>query len=114
MLWHGDKSMLHLEADVVDRRTVRSGDIAGYRRVTVPFDAHLLMIGAGTANGVTELPGGSSPFHLHRRRLALVERPHMHTAMALVPLDEEPPQIGSWVDVQRPLTMTTVDRIEWA
>ncbi len=71
------------------------------------------MIGAGTANGVTPLADGRSPFHHRRRRLELHEAPHMHTSMAIVPRDEEPPRIGDWVDLQRPLTMTIVDEFDW-
>ena len=71
------------------------------------------MIGAGTANGVTALPDGRSPFHFQQRRLALHEAPHMHTSMAFVPDGDPVPEVGDRVDVQRPLTMTTVDTIDW-
>jgi len=110
-LWLGDRSLLHLCADVLDVRAVGAGTPAGYRLAPVPADGHLVMIGAGTANGVTPLPDGRSPFHHRRRRLALHEPPHMHTSMVFV--DDDPPRIGDRVDVQRPLTMTSVDEIEW-
>ncbi len=112
-LWHGDKRALHLGADVLDVRPVRSGTAAGYRQVTVPTDGHLVMVGAGTAHGVHPLAGGVSPFHFQRRRLALLEPPHMHTSMVVVPVGEMGPEVGDVVDVQRPLTTTFVDEVRW-
>lgn len=112
-LWHGDREALHLEADVIDTRSVRAGDQAGYRLTDVPGPGTLLMIGAGTANGVTALDDGRSPFHHQRRRLDLLEPPHMHTSMAFVPAGEPCPRPGDWVDLQRPLTMTAVDELRW-
>ncbi|MGI9645576.1 MAG: alanine racemase [Ilumatobacteraceae bacterium] len=112
-LWHGDKSALHLGADVLDVRSIAAGAAAGYRLGVVPTDGHLVMIGAGTANGVAPLPDGRSPFHFDQHRLALHEPPHMHTSMAFVPAGDPFPGIGDWVDVQRPLTMTAVDVYEW-
>lgn len=112
-LWHGDKSFLHLSADVLETRPIRSGTAAGYHQHSVRTDGHLVMIGAGTANGVTALPDGRSPFHLERRRLELLEPPHMHTSMAFVPAGDRVPAVGARVDLQRPLTMTAVDQFEW-
>jgi hypothetical protein len=37
----------------------------------------------------------------------------MHTSMAIVPSEQTCPQVGDWVDVQRPLTMTTIDELLW-
>jgi alanine racemase len=112
-LWHGDKSALQLRADVLDVRPIRAGQHAGYRQDPVEGDGHLVMIGAGTASGVTALPDGRSPFHFEQRRLRLHEAPHMHTSMVLVPDGDPLPDIGERVDVQRPLTMTTVDAVDW-
>lgn len=112
-LWHGDKSMLRLTADVVDSRPLRKGAHVGYRQIPSPIDGTLVMIGAGTAHGVTPLADGRSPFHFARHRLALVEAPHMHTSMAIVPRGEPAPVPGEVVDVQRPLTQTWVDRVIW-
>ncbi|NND74605.1 MAG: hypothetical protein HKN44_06320 [Ilumatobacter sp.] len=112
-LWHGDKRHLHLTADVLAVRAVRAGDVAGYRLGRVAGDGHLVMIGAGTANGVTALDDGVSPFHFERTRMSLHEPPHMHTAMAFVPSGAPRPEIGDRVDVQRPLHMTAVDVFEW-
>jgi alanine racemase len=113
-LWHGDKSALHLGADVLDVRPVRAGTPAGYRLAPVPADGWLVMIGAGSAHGVELLADGRSPFHFDRRRLALLEPPHMHTSIALVPAGEIGPCVGDVVDVQRPLITTTVDEVRWA
>jgi alanine racemase len=110
-LWHGDKSCFHLTADVVQVRPVSAGSLAGYRLLPVPGDGSLVMVTAGTAHGVRPLPGGSSPFHFARRRLALLEPPHMHTSMVFVPAGDLTPEVGDQVDVQHPLTMTLVDRI---
>lgn len=112
-LWHGDKSALALTADVLQVRPVDAGDTAGYRLGAVPGPGHLVMIGAGTANGVTPLADGRSPFHFARTRLALHEPPHMHTSMAFVAESDSLPTVGDRVDVQRPLHMTAVDEFEW-
>jgi alanine racemase len=110
-LWHGDKSSFHLTADVLERRPVRAGDVVGYRAVTVPADGAVVMVTAGTAHGIHLLPGGLSPFHFARRRLALVEPSHMHTSMLFVADGHPCPAVGDAVDVQHPLTQTWVDRI---
>jgi alanine racemase len=117
LLWHGDKSMLHLTADVLDVRPVTAGARVGYRLGAVASDGHLVMVGAGTAHGVAPLDTttgtGSSPFHFRRRRLDLHEAPHMHTSMCFVASGMPVPDIGDRVDVQRPLTTTQVDEFEW-
>jgi alanine racemase len=116
LLWHGDKAALHLSADIVDVRPVNAGETAGYRLGTIEADGHLVMIGAGTANGVAMIDEGDrslSPFHFERHRLALHEAPHMHTSMAFVPDGQPLPRIGDLVDLQRPLHMTLVDEHRW-
>ncbi len=112
-LWHGARSTLHLGAEVVDVHAVRAGDVAGYRATTVPVDGHLVLVSAGSAHGVAPLEGGISPFHFARRRLAMLEPPHMHTSMVLVPGDDPCPTPGDLVDLQRPLTTTLVDEVVW-
>lgn len=112
-LWHGERSALHLSAQVLDVRTVSAGDNAGYRQVPVPVDGNLVMVGAGTANGVHPLDDGRSPFHHRRTRLDLLEAPHMHTSMLICPAEIPPPAIGDWLDLQRPLTWTMIDEIDW-
>jgi len=79
----------------------------------VPTDGTLVMIGAGSANGVAPLADGRSPFHFRHQRLDLLEAPHMHTSMVFVPAGEPCPTTGDWVDVQRPLTATTTDELRW-
>ena len=113
LLWHGDRSTWHLGADVVDVHPVSAGTVAGYHRTRVTSDGTLVVIGAGTAHGVTMLDDGRSPFHFQRRRLAVLERPHMHTSMVFVRTGEPCPAIGDIVDVQRPLTMVAVDELTW-
>ena len=112
-LWHGDREALHLQAEVLDTRRVVAGTKAGYRLNLVDGDGTLVMIGAGTANGVALLPGDLSPFHFARRRMATIEPPHMHTSMAFVPDGDPAPEVGDWVDLQRPLTMTAIDELVW-
>ncbi len=112
-LWHGDREALKLEADVLETRQVIAGTKAGYRLNKTDADGTLVMIGAGSANGVATLDDGRSPFHFARRRISLIEPPHMHTSMGFVPIGESTPAIGDWVDLQRPLTMTAVDELRW-
>lgn len=112
-LWHGDREALRLEADVLGTRPVTAGQTAGYRLSQVPGDGTLVMIGAGSANGITSLTDGRSPFHFSRTRLDLLEAPHMHTSMVFIPSGERCPGVGDWVDVQRPLTMTDYDELRW-
>lgn len=112
-LWHGDKSMLHLNADVVDVHPVERGTPLGYRQRPAMVDGHVVLVAAGTAHGAHARPDGRSPFHFARHRLELVEPPHMHTTMLIVPETEPLPDVGDRVDVQLPLTQTWVDEVEW-
>jgi alanine racemase len=112
-LWHGDKRLLHLTADVLDVRPVAAGEAVGYRGVATPARGHLVMVAAGSAHGVRNLDDGRSPFHHARQRLTLLEPPHMHTSMLFVPHGDPVPAVGERVDVQRPLTTTSVDELVW-
>jgi|694.fasta_scaffold114029_1 alanine racemase len=112
-LWHGDKSMMHLSADIVDHHSVESGDAAGYRQIPITSPGEVVMVGAGTAHGVSLLDNGRSPFHYQRQRLNLLEPPHMHTSMLLVARGRPIPAIGEWIDLQQPLTRIQVDLLQW-
>ena len=112
-LWHGDKSMFHLCADVLDARPVRAGDVIGYHATPVPVDGTLLVVGCGSAHGVAPLPDGRSPFHFGRQRLVLVESPHMHSSLVVAPAGQPTPMVGEFVDVQRPLITTFPDHVDW-
>ncbi|HEY4331429.1 MAG TPA: alanine racemase [Ilumatobacteraceae bacterium] len=112
-LWHGDKSLLHLGADVLDRHRVTAGVVGGYHATPAPADGHLVMVAAGSAHGVRSLDDGRSPFHFMRQRLALLEPPHMHTSILFVPDTQPCPAGGDVIDVQRPLIATTVDELIW-
>lgn len=112
-LWHGDKQTMSLTATALDVRPVRAGERVGYRGMAVPGDGTLVIVGAGSAHGVAPLANGDSPFHFGKRRLALLELPHMHVSMLWVPQGEPTPLPGDEVDVQRPLIHTSVDRIHW-
>ena len=111
-LWHGDKEALALRGRCRRRAGGHDGR-AGYRGHPLPgAGGTIVMVGAGTAHGVHPLPDGRSPFHFGRRRLALVEPPHMHTSMVWVAPGAPCPAVGDEVDVQVPLTFVTVDRVE--
>lgn len=111
-LWLGDKSHLHLSAEVLEVRR-HPGGTAGYRPHNVPSGASLVMVGAGSSHGVSELPDGLSPFHFGNRRMALLEPPHMHTSMLVVDAGSPCPTHGDSVDVQQPMTRVTPDAIDW-
>ena len=119
-LWHGVPRgpFLRLTADVLQVTPVEPGETGGYRHATVSQRGSLVAIGAGTAHGIVPLddvdPARRSPFHFARRRLALLEPPHMHTTLVLVPEGAPCPAIGDEVDVQRPLTTVAVDEVRWA
>jgi len=112
-LWHGDKAALHLGANAIDFHPVKAGTVAGYHHRPVPADGFLVVIGAGSAHGVEPLTDGRSPFHYMRHRLDLIEPPHMHTSMVMVPQGQDCPQVGDVVDVQRPLISVSVDEVIW-
>lgn len=110
-LWLGDKSMLALHADVIAVR-VATSPTAGYRASSVVPGSRLVMVGCGSSHGVSALDDGHSPFHFARRRLPMVEAPHMHTTMLAV-TDDPCPNPGDWVDVQQPMTRVLPDTIVW-
>ena len=112
-LWHGDKSMMQLSADVVDHHPIESGMRAGYRQIKVDGPGEVVLIGCGTAHGVLPLPDGRSPFHYQRQRLNMLEPPHMHTTMLFVARGRSIPSMGEWIDVQQPLTRVQVDLLQW-
>lgn len=112
-LWHGDKSMMQLSADVLDHHPIESGKRAGYRQTKVDGPGEIVMIGCGTAHGVFPLPDGRSPFHYQRQRLNMLEPPHMHTTMLFVARGRPIPAMGEWIDVQQPLTRIQVDLLQW-
>lgn len=112
-LWHGDKSFLHLGADVLDRHTVGPETRAGYRLIRIVDGGTIVLVGAGSSHGVAPLDDGRSPFHHHQQRMTLLEAPHMHTSMLLAGRNQEPPDVGEWLDLQRPLITTHPDEIVW-
>jgi len=113
-LWHGDKSMMHLSADVLDRHPIEAGERAGYRLTPVTGAGEILVVGAGTSHGVRPLDDGRSPFHYQQQRLNLLESPHMHSSMLFVARGRQVPAVGEWLDVQRPLTQVQVDVLQWS
>ncbi len=128
-LWHGIPKLddLQLRADVLHTQPIGVGEIAGYHHTRAPFDGTLVVIGAGSAQGIAAndvspndvspndraSKQGLSPFHFERNRMTLLEQPHMHTSMVVVEAGAPTPQVGDWVDVQRPLISTQVEDVEW-
>jgi alanine racemase len=111
-LWLGDKSMMKLTAEVLDVHLV-DGGTAGYRSTALPGSGHIVIVGAGSAHGVSEIVGVGSPFHFAQQRVALVEPPYMHSSMLFVPVGQPVPRVGESVDVQQPLTRVSADTISW-
>ena len=111
-LWLGDKSMMKLTAEVLDVHAVEGGT-AGYRSTALPGSGHIVIVGAGSAHGVSEIVGVGSPFHFAQQRVALVESPYMHSSMLFVPVGQPIPRVGESVDVQQPLTRVSADTISW-
>jgi alanine racemase len=111
-LWLGDKSMMKLTAEVLDVHPV-AGGTAGYRSTALPGSGHVVIVGAGSAHGVSEIVGVGSPFHFAQQRIALVEPPFMHTSMLFIPEGQRIPRVGESVDVQQPLTRVNADTISW-
>jgi alanine racemase len=111
-LWLGDKSMMKLTAEVLDVHPV-AGGTAGYRSTALPGSGHIVIVGAGSAHGVSEIVGVGSPFHFAQQRVALVEPPFMHTSMLFVPEGQRIPRVGESLDVQQPLTRVSADTISW-
>ena len=112
-LWHGDKTALALSADVIETVAVVAGQKVGYHGVEISQNGTLVMVGCGSAHGVSPLNDGLSPFHFSRQRIQLVELPHMHTSMCFIPAGKPTPFVGDQVELQRPLITTSVDRIDW-
>ena len=112
-LWHGDKSMMQLSADVLDHHPVETGMRAGYRQVAIAGPGEIVLVGCGTAHGVRLLDDGRSPFHYQRQRLNVLEPPHMHTSMLLLARGRPIPPVGEWIDVQQPLTRVQVYLLQW-
>jgi len=121
-LWHGvpRRDFLHLTADVLHTRPVSAGALVGYHHTPAPHDGTLVVIGAGSSNGIAALDEpdptnsvGRSPFHFSRTRMPLLERPHMHASLVVVPNGAPCPKVGDQVDVQRPLISTNADELVW-
>ncbi len=111
-LWLGDKSAMKLEADVLDIHRVNGGT-AGYRSTQIPQPGHLVVVGAGSAHGVTEIPGVGSPFHFAQQRISLLEPPYMHSSMLFIAEGQTVPRVGDFIDVQQPLTRINADTVSW-
>lgn len=112
-LWHGDKSFFSLHTEVLAVHPIEKGKTAGYHSTAAPADGHIVVVAAGTAQGISPLENGSSPFHFQQQRLTLLEAPYMHSAMCFVPLGQPCPKIGDAIDVQRPLHSVAPDITLW-
>jgi hypothetical protein len=103
---------MKLTAEVLEVHQV-DGGTAGYRSTPLPGSGHLVIVGAGSAHGVSEIVGVGSPFHFAQQRIVLVEPPYMHSSMLFFPAGQTVPRIGDQVDVQQPLTRVSADTISW-
>jgi len=133
-LWLGDRTAFVTRSTVLDVHQLRRGDRFGYRQRRAPGPGHLLVLGGGTAHGIgLEAPkqargvterakaaamGGLeatgralSPFHVAGRQRWFAEPPHMQVSLVWLPEGTDPPAIGSEVDVDVRMTITTVDRV---
>ena len=111
-LWLGDKSMIRLSTEVLDLHRVEGGT-AGYRSTPLSGNGHIVVVGAGTAHGVYEIPQVGSPFHFAQQRLQLVEHPYMHSSMLFIPDGNLVPRVGEAIDVQQSMTRVYPDNITW-
>ena len=111
-LWLGDKSMLTLNADVLDVNHV-NGATAGYRNTPISGSGSLVVVGCGSSHGVIAHAGDLSPFHFAKQRLTMLEPPHMHSTMLVVQDGATCPTVNDIVDVQQPLSRVFVDTISW-
>jgi len=111
-LWLGDKTHVRLSTEVLEIRRDLTGT-AGYRLTNVPHGASIIMVGAGSSQGISPLADGKSPFHFGNHRMALLELPHMHTSMLCVEPTAPCPTFGDAIDVQQPMTRVTPDVIDW-
>lgn len=112
-LWHADKSHMQLSADVLSVESVSAGTPLGYRGIRATEDGTVVVVGAGSTHGVSQLDGGLSPFHFAKRRLQMIEKPHMHSSMLFIPEGSPQPKVGDWIDVQRPLITVVTDELQW-
>ena len=111
-LWLGDKTMIRLSTEVLDLHRVEGGT-AGYRSAPLNGNGHIVVVGAGTAHGVYEIPQVGSPFHFAQQRLQLVEHPYMHSSMLFIPDGDLVPRVGDAIDVQQAMTRVFPDNITW-
>ncbi len=121
-LWLGDRGATSWSANVLDVHEVSKGQRVGYRQRRVGA-GHLVVLGAGTADGIAlaapsnprsigargrALAGGGldaagralSPFTIGGRKRWFVEPPHMQTSLVWVPSSVRPPAIGDSVPVE--------------
>jgi alanine racemase len=133
-LWLGDRGALSARATVLDARSVRRGDTAGYRRRKFGRAGTLLVVSGGTAHGIAlEAPtpaasprqravavarGGLeatgralSPFVVDGKQRWFVEPPHMQVSLVFLPAGATAPAVGDEVDVQVRYTTTAFDHV---
>ena len=113
-LWHGDKSFLHLGADVLDIRQPDAAT-AGYHaspRATRHRSASSSSAPA-RPTAIAPLADGRSPFHFDRHRLALLEPPHMHTSMCVAAGGQPTPRDRRRRRRPAPADHHDVDELTW-
>ena len=85
-LWHGDKSALHLGANVIDFHPVKHGTVAGYHGSTVAADGTSRRSSApAPPTASSRSPTGAARSTTCAGGSTCSKPPHMHTSMVLVP-----------------------------
>lgn len=136
VLWLGDLGALRVTATVLDVHRVARGERIGYRQNPVRRAGHVLVVGAGTSQGIgldapkanrtakdrvksvargsLEAAGAArSPFVVDGKQRWFAEPPHMHASMILLPEGARVPAVGDTVTAQVRFTTSCFDAIHF-
>jgi hypothetical protein len=133
-LWLGDRESAVARASVLAVHELRRGDRYGYYQRRAPRTGWLVVVAGGTSHGIAmEAPGAAaggrqrvrslatggleavgralSPYRVDGARRWFAEPPHMQVSMLWLPGVEQPPAVGSELDVDVRMTTTTPDQV---
>jgi hypothetical protein len=133
-LWLGERDAAVARASVLAVHELRRGDRYGYYQRRAPRTGWLVVVAGGTSHGISmEAPGAAagarqrarsvaagglealgralSPYRVDGARRWFAEPPHMQVSMLWLPGVEQPPAVGSELDVDVRMTTTTPDRV---
>jgi len=134
-LWLGDPAAAVVRATVLAVHRLRRGERYGYYQRRVSRDGWLVVVSGGTSHGIAmQAPGAAatarqrarsvaeggleaigralSPYRIGGARRWFAEPPHMQVSMLWLPGVEDPPAVGSELDVDVRATTTTPDRVQ--